>query len=124
MARPGKEECVDARRPSLPQADTLSLCYSNLMLSFDCPVSLPVIWGSQHRWLSGCLFYYNQGPPTPANNKPEFRKQRVGYARKGQMSKGSWSVGRHGSMHKGASYVGNVFSNRGVRRYQSISRVR
>lgn len=63
---------------SLPQADTLSLCYSDLMVSFDCPVSLPVIWGSQHRWLSGCLFSYNQGPPTPANNKPEFRKQRVG----------------------------------------------
>lgn len=53
----------------------------------------------------------NQGPPTPANNKPEFRKQRVGYARKGQVSKGSWTVGRHGSVHKGAGDVGNIFSN-------------
>lgn len=109
---------------SLPQADTLSLCYSDLTVSFDCTVSLPVIWGSQHCWLSGYLFYYNRGPPTPANNKPEFRKQRVGYARKGQTSKGSWSVGRHGSMHKGGRYIGNVFSNCRVRWRLSTSTAR
>lgn len=100
---------------SLPRADTLSLCYSNPTVPFDCTASLPVSWGSQHCWLRGCLFYYNQGPPTPANNKPEFRKQCLGYVRKGHMSRGSCSAGRHGSMHKGTSCIENVFSNCRVR---------
>lgn len=75
-----------------PQADTLSLCDSDLTASFDSAAWLPVIPGSQLCWPSGSLFYGNRGPPTPANNKPGFRKRHLGYARKGQTSKGNRSV--------------------------------
>ena len=37
----------------------------------------------------GRLFYYDQGPPTPANNKPGLRKQHLGDACKGHTSKGT-----------------------------------
>lgn len=73
----------------LPQADTRSLCYSDLTVPFDSTASLPVIRGSQLCWPSGRLFYYNWGPPTPANNKPGLRRPRLGYARKGHTSKGN-----------------------------------
>lgn len=63
---------------ALPRADTLSLCDSDLTEPFDSAASLPVILGSQLRWPHGCLFCYNRGPPTPANNKPEFKKQHLG----------------------------------------------
>lgn len=79
----------------LPQDDTLSLCYSDLTAAFDSAASIPVIPGSQLCRRSGRLFYYNRGPPTPANNKPGFRNRHPGYARKGHTSKGRGRVGGH-----------------------------
>lgn len=114
MAGPGREEWRALGGPTQPQADTLSLCYSDLTCFLIPPPVLPVIPGSQLCWPSCRLFYYNQGPPTPANNEPGFRKLHLGYACKGHTPKGHRSVGGYSPKHKGANCIRTQWATNAV----------